>query len=307
MSDFFEKRAKSSTGHFFRDLPGRVTGSFYKEGQFGIPTPTAAPNDVDPAGAQMFGTGKGKEKKKPAEPKLNTGNLPPELAAMLQAEKKANESDITSLGMNETDPGPLPLGFHRPARTQPEALEDGAERFHTSENGTGGGIRHGVIEGGQIHAGALSQPQMKKTAADLRFMGTSFQKVSFPKQANDTVDNITDTASDYAGKAWEGGKSIANQIGSGTVDAVGRIGSGAKDAVGQIGSAAGQAIKNPWVDLALLGLAAKSTLGMAGRGARAIGRGAKSLAGIGKVEEKAPGLIERVVGGAKKWFGHKVP
>ena len=306
---FFEKRSTSTGANFFRDLPGRSSGSFYKEGM--IP---AAPPNVGPAGPMpgaampgspapgaSFGTGKGKEEKHEAptsgsKDKDQEEKGEPNLAALAglisNAEKTAETSDqITGIDLEDTGVGPLPSGFHRAARVQPEELEFGAERFHSSEaQGTGQGIRHGVIEGGQIHAGALTQPQLKKTASDMRFMGTSFQKVSF------TADDAYDTTAQKAreGAAWA--KETAGTIGRGTVEGVRRVGQGAGQALGQIGHAAGEAIKNPWVDLALAALAGRAALGMGGRALRGAGR----LVRGARVAEQAPGLLSRLSGGAKK-------
>ena len=89
---FFEKRAASATGHFFRDQKGKPDGSFFK----------AASRETDP--------------------------------------------------LDELDSTMQPDGIHRPAKTQPEELEPGATRFHSSDGdngGSGGGLRHGTNETGR--------------------------------------------------------------------------------------------------------------------------------------------------------------
>lgn len=72
----------------------------------------------------------------------------------------------------------MPTGFHRPAHTQPEALESGGERFHSTEGGVIEGSRnnqrHGLVEGGAMSMPATASPALGKHASVGRFMGTSF-------------------------------------------------------------------------------------------------------------------------------------
>jgi len=179
MSDQFDKEAESK-GRFFRDLPGREQGNFCKSaflsGMSGAAgAPMAVPANVSPQ--TSFGAGAGAKPKMPKMPK--------------------------TAGSDPTDiwDDPIPSGMHRPTREQPDALEDGACRFLSKDGdfGTGDGIRHGVVEGGQVQIPTKAQPQMGKHAA-LRYLGTSFEKQS------GTLSDVGQALREGAGKAkdWAG-------------------------------------------------------------------------------------------------------
>lgn len=97
--------------------------------------------------------------------------------------EEASEEKTASLNPNDWDMGTdIPTGFHRPTSTQPEALETGGERFHST---TAKSPSHGVIEGGKLSLPKGAGSQMGKHASVSRFMGTSF---ALEKQAENPYE-----------------------------------------------------------------------------------------------------------------------
>lgn len=194
MSDFFGKRASSSDGRFFRDMPGRDEGNFWKKSSaMTAPTqskpqasaPTQAPSQPasgsafrgEGASGGMYGTGDGAK-----------------LASASPSDWDADDGDIA-------------VGLHRPAREQPEALEDGGERFFSSEarlpSHGGGAIRHGLLETGGMAVGSLDGHQLGKHASDMRFMGTSYGHSKAAADFSDRASHLASKAGDYSGKAGD--------------------------------------------------------------------------------------------------------
>lgn len=226
--NFFEKRATSTDGRFFRDLPGRAEADFHKQ---------------------------------------------------------AAISDWTNFTDDEDGPGPLPTGFHRPANTQPEALEAGGERFNDSQDdaGTGGGIQQSTAGDAKISPPANGGAQMGKNAsvtpaAPRRFLGTSFEKRALPS-ADDVYDKAKSVGSDVA----SGAKDWASQVGSSAGDAASSLGSSAKDALNSVAN-------NKWAALAALGLGGHVAL----KGAGKVAKGAGKLLRIGEKAEKPVGMVGRL-------------
>lgn len=269
---FFQKRAQSSKGRFFRDMAGRDDGLFHEKAAVddmgdaadGGAGATAAPmggmdSAGDDAGGGMYGTGKPKKK-----PVIGKG------AAKTAARSPNDWDDSTG----------IPTGFHRPAIEQPKDLEAGGERFHSTEAkapdfGAANEQRHGVVEGGSMHTRPTTGHQMGKHASP-RFLGTSFQKSAFTSSADDYVNR---------GKSYASG--IANQAGN-SLETAG------KDAVGALDRGVKGVASSPLAMTIAAGLGIKAL----GHGAGAAGRGAKRLLGIKK--KVNPGILERAVGGLRR-------
>lgn len=175
----------------------------------------------------------------------------------------------------------IPTGFHRPAYEQPEGLESGGERFHSTEAkgadyGAGSGLSHGLVEGGKLRMKGSSGSQIGKHAsATPRFLGTS--------------RGVDKTAG--AGEYWRERGSEALSSAKGGVEQLGRS---ADEGVRAI-------TKSPAASLIATALLARYGLGKARAGARAIGRGAKKLRKkTPAVSAKPPSLAERFGQGAKR-------
>lgn len=201
---FFQKSARARGGNFFRDLPGRADATFHEKTAMAADSPdgpkpppiganpaatTATPpiqqgKEGEEMGGGMYGTGSGTKKKAAAAP-----------------------SDW------DADVG-IPTGFHRPATEQPEALETGGERFHSTEaKAIGNTQRHGLVEGGSMHAGGLTGHQMGKHAS-ARFLGTSFNKTAMNyTKAEDYAKPAGGYASDRLSEAGESMKTLGKELG----------------------------------------------------------------------------------------------
>jgi hypothetical protein len=171
----------------------------------------------------MYGTGEGDEEKKSSEGNKALQSEVDRLQALLEAaaggaERKASSGDEEKTAGKTPDDwdadSSLPTGFHRPANEQPEALEPGGERFHST---TAKGPAHGLIEGGSLHMRQGTGHQMGKhasaAAAPPRFLGTSF---ALQKTAADMKydPRYGENASNYAGQRWEEAKKSLGEAGS---------------------------------------------------------------------------------------------
>lgn len=273
---------KKQAGMFFRDLPGREGGNFYKAAMAQM----GGPFGETPRAGSLFGTGEGSEKKE-EPPKEKKDEKP---AAKEEEEKEA------AAAPSDWDVGAassLPTGYHRPSREQPEALEAGGERFHsTTEKGRGfsgvDGPVHGITEGGRLKSRATQSPQMGKHAsADLRYMGTSINKSAANYQ--DVKDYVGARVSDagvggqkllakgeeYAAAGKEGAKKLLHKADKGLKEGL-RTPGGAAAAAG-IG-----------------GLIAAGLLRKGGRGAMRLFRGK---------QKPPPGLIDRATTGIRNYLG----
>lgn len=178
---FFADRHQPKAGRFFRDLPGREDGDFAKQSMLGGSQPINIGATGAPMGGQgyrgagmgdLYGTGKPKKK----------APTPEKIASRSPSDWDADAS--------------APVGFHRPTRTQPEAQEAGGARFHSSKHsqGTGDGIRHGVVEGGRF-ATRSGRTMMGKQAADVPDFGRHIgQAGSSIGRAKDRMLKGTDEA-----------------------------------------------------------------------------------------------------------------
>lgn len=187
---FFDDRSKIAAGSFFANMPGRGTGDFHKkasespspspsDGSSGTsqnaspqqmattPSPTPNPGQGAAAGG-LYGTGQGCA---PGTKKV-AGSSP---------------SDLDYI---------FPTGFHRPTKDQPEALEAGAERFHTTDApgpdfGTGQGISQGGTRDNTFTTSTLSG-QMGKHADPGQFL---------KDRANDVANSVGSGANEIGSMA----------------------------------------------------------------------------------------------------------
>jgi hypothetical protein len=271
---FFEKRSQPRSGRFFRDMGGRKDGTFHEKaaelnssGGVGEKNPKATENiETGETGAPIGGMGQKGES-------MGGGMYGAGKGVKKQAGRTPNDWDADS---------GLPTGFHRPASTQPEELEAGGERFHSSDvkgtdYGAGEGMTHGLVEGGSMRRQGGSQ--IGKHAAP-RFLGTSYGQEK--------------TASSYA---EDRGGEFTRSLGKGV--------SSAGEALGSVGEAASEGVKSitksPAASLVAAILLAKFGL----RGGKGLGRAAKK--GYKRVRHGKPPpppppktLGEKIMGGAKQ-------
>jgi len=300
---FFEKRGGTSKeGRFFRDLPGRVGADFHKSAMFdtgGMPSPD-------------MGAGEGLEAPKVKKlldyEKKEHGHVP--TVAEEKAEKKASP-DPTFL-YDE----PVSDGLHRPARTQPEALEDGGTRFQSSEAdyGTGRGFHHGTNETGTMRMNVREGSQMGKQASVLpRFLGTTFEKSAFKltkadleetgKEVGghvaDAASKVRDVAAEYAPKAGRAIKDVAERGYEGAKELAGTSMDTLKEEANKVPGQLSDLAKSP---AGAAGLLAAGGLGAYAGGKKILG-GAAGL--LRRKPKPAAGLLERIGLGLKHLVGHK--
>lgn len=284
---FFEKRARSKTGNFFRELPGRDEGDFHKRAMMGPGSYGGGAINVSPTGAPMggsgasganigslYGTGEGDKKK---DAKTPAEQLKEQLA------KKKDEETAKEAARSPSDwdaDSGLPIGHHRPSRHQPEGLEAGGDRFHANESlppeGEDVGTRHGLAEAGSMKRRGSASPQMGKHAsaamAPPRFLGTSFVK----------------TGKDWSQIAETGTQSVRTGLRQGVGE------------VKRVAGKAGRSIKRGIEDVAESPAKATAAAGLGGlAGLLLLRRGGKGLARLlrGK-PAPPPSLAQR----AKQYF-----
>jgi hypothetical protein len=287
-----EKKASASfmvdspEGKFFRDLAGRRSGNFHKQalvdmskttqvntGISGAPTNASTPGAAASASSgdgNIFGTGKGKKSKMTLRREAETKKL----AELLEG-SGPGQSKTAAAQPSDWDAGAgLPTGFHRPASEQPEALEAGGERFHSSDtknpsHGTGAGIRHGLTETGgmKLRPGA----QGGKHASDMRYLGTRFNKTSASAErgGGEAGDSVGGTLDKGYESLKRGGRAVL------------------RDGGGVIQSAAGSA---PVMGLGAL-ILGRMALGR--MGGFALRRGARGLSRIVRGKKVTPPTISQ--------------
>jgi hypothetical protein len=286
---FFEKMARPQEGNFFRDMRGRDDASFHQKTAQGTgasgaqaavntaqsniagPAPQAAQSPGASSGNFGSGEGLGEKKKKSESERLA---LLLSSASGKDGEKESKDKDekTASAAPSDWDGADLATGFHRATKEQPEALEPGGERFHSSVgNGSqyrGEGSRtHGLVEGGSMRKRQGTGHQMGKhaSAAPPRFMGTSFNKTAMKITEKSTWDKSLGQAKDTAQKT-----------------------------LSQAGETAGKALDAGSKSPLAVGIAALLAAKLGMRGLKGVGR----LAGV---KRKAPAsLIGRGVGAIKK-------
>lgn len=273
----FHKNAhQSAKGRFFEEAPGRSDARFYEKiaeaddlssslesGSGGADMAGGSGEPGEEMGGGMYGTGEPEPMPKPKRPR-------PSLKSMFNIAgpgKTRPAVKVASAAPSdwEADVG-IATGFHRPAKEQPESLETGGERFHSSLAKTPGagaaaGVRHGVREGGSLSLPASSTSNLGKHAVDWE---------SVKNYSKARLDEAKDSLSSGAGDLSE------------TAD---------KAIRGITHSPAGTAIAG------LVGLK------MLGRGGRGIARGAGRL--FGRKHAPPPSLLGSVAGGLRRLVGGK--
>ena len=283
---FFEKSARSNSGHFFRDAKGRDDATFYQKtametekasvGASGAPMGgfgskgEGIGEQTAGAGAGMYGSGKGLDEKKGKETEAQ--RLEKLLAKV--SDKKDKDEKNASAAPSDWDAGEgLPTGFHRPTDTQPEDLEPGGERFHETdpsgpEFGAGVSMSNGLVEGGAMRV-RQGSGAVKHASVTPRFMGTSY---GIDKQAMKITDRST----------WERSGDQAKKTG--------------KRVLRQAGETAGKALDKASKSPVALGIGALLAARFGMRGVKGLSRGAMRMAG-----RKAPKSgISRAIGSVKK-------
>jgi hypothetical protein len=272
---FFDKRAASESGHFFRDLPGRDSGEFSKSAIVGgMPQPIPpAPNNLAPIGASMGGQGQGGAG-------MGGGATGGGFGTGKGLKKKADEEKDAAPSPT-TEDLVLPTGFHRPTKMQPEALEDGGERFHNTDAavadfGVGKGLTHSLVEGGRMRQTGGSQIGKHAAVEPPRFLGTPYAKVAVEMK---DVESTAESAKQWGGaRAGEFKKSV---------------GEGAGKAVDLAGEGVKKITQSPLASIIAAGLIGKMGLG-------ALGRGARGLKGLVRRPPPAPAGGGGLVGAAKR-------
>jgi hypothetical protein len=219
---FFEKRSQPRRGHFFRDMAGRDDGKFHQKsaaqagaptttptktqdlGQLGGPAGAVSDKGENTGGVGIYGTGSGKK----ASP---TDRLQDILENSAGGEKTASRAPSDY----DADSG-MPTGFHRAASKQPEALEDGGERFHTESSGPS----RGLVEGGKMNLAKGTGQNMGKHASVARFMGTSYgMDKSAAKKDTTFEDSMKRKSTKYTSQAGDslrrGGSQAVESLESG--------------------------------------------------------------------------------------------
>lgn len=250
---FFEKRSQPFEGNFFRDMSGREDGAFYEKGaQLGSNiVPRGGGINVSPPGSQMFGAGDGlggKPPKPAGTANVAIPNTPEQrgkgMGGGMYLGTGKGVSKEAGRSPSDWDSEGLPTGFHRPASAQPEELESGGNRFHSTDSkgpdyGVGDGIKHGLHETGRLRMGSGGS-QMGKHAAP-RFLGTSYgiskEAKSFAgERSSEFTSSLKEGVGDIAGAAGEGLKSITKSPAASLVVAalLGRAGFRGAKGVGRV-------------------------------------------------------------------------
>jgi len=284
---FFEKMARPEKGFYFRDMSGRDDANFFKKramlgfdnatggmGGMGMssPMPMGGSMNVSPS------MGTGTPKKAPKTEKVSLGMTGKPVSGMgYRGEGMSGETKHAAPSPNDWDADSgIPVGFHRPTDQQPEALEAGGERFHSTEvsnpSFAGRGVRHGLTETGGISRSADMSHQVGKhaSATPPRFLGTSLTKTATvesyvrerAREGRSSLDKLRRNAEDIADK---GVKSVT---------------------------------KSPMA----MGIAALLAARLGMRGLKGVGRGVKSLTrahSVAHVPVRQP-LTAKILQGAKR-------
>lgn len=292
---FFEKMARPQDGNFFRDMRGRDDATFHQKtamngsGAAGaasaantaetniVGSPSAGPAPSPGASSGNFGSGEGIKGKKDETEAQRLARLLE--SASSKKDSKDKDEKTASAAPSDWDGADLATGFHRATKEQPEALEAGGDRFHSS-NGNGaeyrgaGSATHGLVEGGSMRVRQGTGGQKKHASAQHgtpRFLGTSY--------------NMSKTAMKITEKStWD--KSLA------------QAGNTAKKTLSQAGETAGKALDEGSKSPIAVGIAALLAAKLGMRGLKGGARGLGRLTGVKK--KVAPSLVGRAVGGIKK-------
>jgi hypothetical protein len=273
MSDgkFFEKRAQPKGGRFFGELGGRDTGNFHKEANsaYGPGVGAAMSGQMggsfgvgqSATGGGMYGTGDGDKKKKlpyKKPPADDDAQVAENSVNMEDGEKKAE--------VNEESHTP---GQHRAAEDQPSSLESGGARFLQES--------HGAKPVDDPLTSGLGKQRMKKSAQDLRFLGTGFAKKAGPDLPGTVASDVRSTPG--AAKDWGG------RVGRSAHQGAESVWRGAKDVVSKGADTV--------ADSKALSLTALLAGGLLA--ARGGGRAAKAVMKMGRRKKSVPqGLLAKV-------------
>lgn len=275
----FLKHAKSSAkGQFFKEMAGRADGRFYEKSAGEMDDLSSSLNaggsdgDINGSsgaggeemGGGMYGTGGGVAKAaKRARPSLKSllniagpGKTRPAVKVAGQAPSDW-ESDM---GTGQSS------GYHRPASQQPESLETGGDRFHSTlanppAAGSTMGMRHGIREGGSLSLPVISTSNLGKHAFDME-AAKNYGKA----RLDEAKESLSSGASELGDSADKAVRSITK-------------------------SPAGTAIAG------LIGLK------MLGRGGRGVARGAGRL--FGHKPPVKPSMLGSMAGGLRRLVGGK--
>jgi len=254
------------TGSAVDDKSSEIKADTMDAGATGAPIGGMGQRGEGMGGGSLYGSGEGSEEEASPEDTLKAllGK------AVAEGDEQPQKTAAKSPNDWDADAG-LPTGFHRPAGDQPEALEAGGERFHSTEHkGADFGVGHGLVETGSFKMKGTSSGQMGKHAsAPLRFLGTSY---GIDKEATWSEDQ----ANRFVGSARSG---------------IGSIGEAAKKGVESVTSSPAASL----IALALLGRAGL-------RGGKAGLKGAKKA--INKARgvhppPPPPTAVEKLMAGAK--------
>ena len=276
---FFEKRAQPREGRFFDQLPGRDDGNFHKIAMYSYAPgtiPRGGGMNVGAASGPSYGAGAGSfDPSKVTTANAGATGSPAGIYGTgkgKQHSKKAYESPTVP----ESDG--VPTGFHRPAHEQPEALEGGGERFHSTQSrapeyGAGTG-RQSTTQQSQMKMKATSNGQLGKQAS-VRYLGTSFALEKDAGEWGDIGSNFVDT------------------LGTSSRQAVDTAGKWGKNFARRATKKVEEKSKDPAYALGALGAGALGA-GLLGRGLlRGAGKGAKRL-WRGKPATPPPGILSRI-------------
>jgi hypothetical protein len=279
-------KKKADDGRFFRDLDGRDNGMFM--GKLAQGAAAAGATSTNASGSKP-GQSTSSETTKldigaTGAPMGGSGFRGQGMGGGMYG---TGTGKVASLAPSDWDADAgMPTGFHRPAREQPEGLEEGGERFHSTESNSvvppTNRQRHGLVEGGSMTMRATAGSQMGKHASTRRFMGTSFDKVAFAPSPSEKRD-APGVGGYVSGRAGEFRGSL------------GRAAEG-------VGSALSEGVKSvtrsPVGATLATVLAAKLGLGGLKRVARGM-RGTKAVAKSAPAARGGKGLIGGLMSGAR--------
>ena len=218
-----------------------TTTSYVNPGATGMP-PGNAGEPGQAAGGGMYGAGEGAESSEEDTLKALLGKSVAEGDGEKRTPKEPEDEKTAAIDPSDWDTSMgMPTGFHRPTSEQPEALEPGGERFHSTDGkgadyGAGEGMRMKATSGHQLgkHASANSSPP--------RFLGTSFAMDKLAtgyasERSHEFTSSLGEAARGIGRAADEGVKSVTKSPAASLIAAVllGRLGfKGAKGA-GRLG------------------------------------------------------------------------
>lgn len=257
----------------------------------------------------MYGTGDGDTSED--EEVMRLASL---LAAAVKGEERPAESGEEKKAARtptdiDTESG-IPTGFHRPAYEQPEALEPGGDRFHSTEAtgpdyGAGKGFSMSTTRQAKQRTAPTSSGQMGKhaSASELpRFLGTKYAMVKhadagqyLTERGSDFTSSLRRAAGGVGSRLDEAAKGISQSPLASTL----LLGFGLKG----LGRGAGKLVRGATKGIGAKGAARKAT--KARIAAKMTGK-ANTPASIAAARLKGGGsnLISGISGAARKLIGN---